>query len=221
MTGVGAVGVALAGAGSPRADDLPPRTTGEALDRLKAGNRRFVEGQTRHAHQGADWRKMLAADQHPFATVLGCSDSRVPTELVFDQGFGDLFVIRVAGNIVAPDVVGSMAYAAAHLHTSLFVVLGHTGCGAVTAAVDSRLGRIKEPERIQALLDLIEPGLTRLDMSAARPKLIDAAVEANVRWSIGQLAGIPAARRALEDRRLELVGAVYDLTTGAVRFLKG
>ena len=164
-------------------------------------------------------RALSAADQHPFATILGCSDSRVPTELVFDQGFGDLFIIRVAGNIVAPDVIGSMAYAAAHLHTSLFVVMGHTGCGAVTAAVDSRLGRIKEPESIQALLDLIEPGLTDLDLSAARPQLIAAAVEANVRWSIGQVTKIPAARRAIEDKRLDLVGAVYDLTTGVVRFL--
>src|SRR6476659_1773858 len=145
------VGMAVAGLACPLcAADPPsaepfPKGGAEALARLKVGNIRFVRGKTRHAHESADWRKHLVGDQKPFATILGCSDSRVPPELVFDQGFGDLFIVRVAGNVIAPDVVGSLAYAALHLVTPLFVVLGHGTCGAVTAAVDARLKKVKEP----------------------------------------------------------------------------
>src|SRR5436305_8985823 len=188
---------AVAGAGPPAAAAPPaaddrPTDGAAALDRLKEGNRRFADGTTRHAHEGADWRKYLVGGQRPFATVLGCSDSRVPVELVFDQGFGDLFVVRVAGNVVADDVVGSVAYAALHLRTPLFVVMGHAGCGAVTAALDAKLKKAREPERIEALLKLIEPGLKGLDLTPAYPRLLDTAVEANVRWSLRQLADLPA-----------------------------
>src|SRR6185503_16621477 len=107
----------------------------------------------------ADWRKHLVSDQKPFATILGCSDSRVPIELVFDQGFGDLFVVRVAGNVIAPDVVGSLEYAVAHLATSLVVIVGHQNCGAVTAAVQALSGKPDELSSINALAKLIEPGL--------------------------------------------------------------
>ena len=144
----------------------------------------------------------------------------MPTELVFDQGFGDLFVVRVAGNIIADDVVGSIAYAAHHLRTPLFVVLGHAGCGAVTAAVDARLKKAKEPERIESLLRLIDPGLKDLDWTLAYPTLVGAAVEANVRWSLRQLTGLPAARLAVRQHRCVFAGAVYDLDTGKVRFLR-
>jgi carbonic anhydrase len=196
-----------------------PKTAAEALGRLKDGNERFAIGKTRHAHQGADWRKHLVNTQKPFATILGCSDSRVPIELVFDQGFGDLFVVRVAGNVIAPDVVGSLAYAVEHLATSLIVVMGHEGCGAVTAAVQALIGPTKEPPGIKALLNLIEPGLpTKLPGKTADQK-ISAAVEANVRWSIKQLAALPEAKKRLADKRVTLRGAVYELTTGRVRFL--
>jgi carbonic anhydrase len=197
-----------------------PKNAEAALERLKAGNVRFVEGKTRHAHEGADWRKQLVGTQKPFATILGCSDSRVPIELVFDQGFGDLFVVRVAGNVIADDVIGSMAYAGLHLHTSLFVVLGHDSCGAVSAALDAKLKKAKEPERIEALLKLIDPALKDLDPKVAYPSLVDAAVEANVRWSLRQLIAIPSARQALERHKCLFVGAVYDLQTGKVRVLK-
>jgi carbonic anhydrase len=211
-------GPLLAGAGAAPPEEFP--ADGEAaLERLQAGNRRFVEGKTRHAHEGADWRKHLVGEQKPFAAVLGCSDSRVPTELVFDQGFGDLFVVRVAGNVVAEDVVGSVAYAALHLRTRLFVVLGHAGCGAVGAAVDARLKKVKEPERIEALVKLIEPGLKDVDWKLADPALLDAAVEANVRWSLRQLTGLPAAKLAVRQHRCVFAGGVYDLRTGKVRFL--
>src|SRR6516165_352774 len=109
---------------------LPAVSPQDALARLKAGNERFANGKSKHADESLALRLQLKSGQRPFATVLGCSDSRVPTELVFDQGFGDLFVVRVAGNVVADDVVGSIAYAALHLKIPLFVVMGHAGCGA-------------------------------------------------------------------------------------------
>ena len=109
----------------------------------------------------------LARGQQPYATILGCSDSRVPPELIFDANFGELFIIRVAGNVISPEVMGSMQYAGAHLHTPLFVVLGHEGCGAVKAAVDSKLDAIEHRSRIQILVDNILPGLPEFDPQAA------------------------------------------------------
>jgi carbonic anhydrase len=188
--------------------------------RLEAGNRRFMLGKTRHAHESANWRRMLVAGQHPFVTLLCCSDSRVPPELVFDQGFGDLFVIRVAGNVIAADVLGSIQYAVRHLATPLLVVMGHEECGAVTAAVESIDGKAREPKYIDALVKLIEPGLTKLPRNLDQEARVSAAVEANVRWSIKQLAELPEGRRALEKKVLTLVGAVYELGTGSVRFLR-
>src|SRR5438093_1385095 len=149
-------------------DDTPldqpfPKTGEEALARLKEGNRRFAEGKVRHAHQAADWRKHLAAGQRPIATILGCSDSRVPIELVFDQGFGDLFVIRVAGNVIADETIGSIGYALRHLKTPLLVIMGHEGCGAVTAALDALSGNISQAKYIQSLVRHIEPAVKQLD----------------------------------------------------------
>jgi carbonic anhydrase len=204
----------------PPAPEPAPKDGAEALARLKAGNDRFAEGKTRHAHESAEWRKHLVGEQKPFATILGCSDSRVPPELVFDQGFGDLFVIRVAGNVIAADVVGSIAYAASHLGTRLVVVMGHAGCGAVTAALDAKLKKAREPERIEALVKLIEPGLKDLDVKLTQPSLLNAAVEANVRWSAKQLGELPEAKKAVAAGRMTIAGAVYDLDTGRVRFLK-
>jgi carbonic anhydrase len=197
-----------------------PKVAAEALARLKTGNRRFVSGKLRHAHEAASWRAHLKNAQHPFATILACSDSRVPPELVFDQGFGDLFVIRVAGNIIATDVVGSLAYAIRHLQTSLVVVMGHESCGAVTAAVDSLDGRGHEPRFIAALVAAIEPGLKDLPADFTGADRIHAAVEANVRWSMRQLAAIPEGQLALKKKKFTLIGAVYDIATGKVRFLE-
>jgi carbonic anhydrase len=202
-------------------ENSPPKDAGEALARLKSGNARFADGKTRHAHESANWRKHLVSEQKPFATVLGCSDSRVPPELVFDQGFGDLFVVRVAGNVISSDIVASLSYAALHLETRLFVVMGHIGCGAVTAAVDAKLKKAKEPEKIEALVKLIEPGLKDVDTKAPYPAVLKAAVEANVRWSVCQLAGATGPKESIQDGRIVLVGAVYELETGRVRFLTG
>ena len=196
-----------------------PKDAAEAISRLKGGNERFAGGKTRHAHESADWRKHLVHDQKPFATILGCSDSRVPIELVFDQGLGDLFVVRVAGNVIAPDIVGSLAYAVAHLATPLIVVLGHQGCGAVTAAVQAIGGSTKERPGIKVLVDLIKPGLPTILPGDSSEQRINAAVEANVRWSIKQLAQLPEAKQALESQLVTLAGAVYELETGQVRFL--
>jgi carbonic anhydrase len=210
---------ALAHAGAAEPVLAFPKDAAEALVRLKEGNKRFVSEKTLHAHESAEWRKHLVAGQKPFATILGCSDSRVPVELVFDQGLGDLFVIRVAGNVIAPDVVGSLEYAVAHLATPLVVVIGHHGCGAVTAAVNALAGAQDELPQINSLLKLIEPGLPKNLPGDTSEKRINAAVEANVRWSIKQLRRNPEAKRALDAQRVSLVGAVYELASGRVRFL--
>jgi carbonic anhydrase len=162
---------------------------------------------------------LLVETQKPFATVLGCSDSRVPPELIFDAGFGDLFTIRVAGNIIAEDVIGTLQYGVAHLHTPLVVVLGHEGCGAVGATLEEMLHKTKELEHIESLIQLIKPGLRELDLNLDRVALWKAAVEANVRWSMRQLSTSPEGERALREKRVGLVGGVYDLATGQVRFL--
>jgi len=200
-------------------DEPYPASGAEALARLKAGNKRFVAGETRHAHEGANWRKHLVGGQRPLATILSCSDSRVPPELVFDQGFGDLFVIRVAGNVIAADVVGSMAYAALHLKTPLFLVMGHTSCGAVTAALDTRLKGDHEPASIADLLKLIDPALKRIKIDAPYATALASAIEANVLWSVEQLAMLPSCKAMLKEEKLALQGAVYDLQTGGVKFL--
>jgi carbonic anhydrase len=199
-------------------DEALPNSAREALERLETGNQRFVSGQVRRRHQSRMWRHGLVPEQHPFATILGCSDSRVPIELVFDQGFGDLFVVRVAGNVVAPDILGSVAYAVAHVHTPLVVILGHEGCGAVTAALKEK-DRHGEPQRLEELLRLIDPGLRDLDPRLAGPARLSAAVEANVRWSMRQLTELAGARRLIAGHALEVAGAVYDLDSGKVRLL--
>lgn len=216
--GIAGLGAPLLGQDLPPAEPFP-RNGREALERLKAGNHRFEHGQTRHAHQSAEWRKHLVGEQKPIATILGCSDSRVPPELVFDQGFGDLFVIRVAGNVIAADVVGSIAYAAVHLETPLFVVLGHAGCGAVTAAVDTRQKKVREPARIAALVKLIDPALKDVDFQLEHRALVAAAVEANVRWSLQQLRELPEMKPVHTAGQVTIMGGVYDLATGQVRFL--
>jgi len=158
-------------------------------------------------------------EQKPFVTILGCSDSRVPPEMIFDVGFGDIFTIRLAGNIIAEDVIGTLQYGVAHLHTPLVVVMGHENCGAVTAAVEEMLGKTRELEHIEALLALIRPGLSQLDLKLDHEALLHAAVEANVRWSMQQLINLPGAKRALQEKRVTLAGAVYELNSGQVRFL--
>jgi carbonic anhydrase len=215
-----AMGVSAEGRLSRSANSEPhPVNAGDALKRLKEGNRRFMDGVSRHTHESASWRSLLIETQKPFATLLGCSDSRVPPELIFDVGFGDLFTIRLAGNIIAEDVRGTLQYGVSHLHTPLVVVLGHEGCGAVGATVEEMLHQTKELEHIASLIQLIKPGLRQLDLNQDWTALLRAAVEANVRWSMRQLYTTPEGAQALREKRVSLVGGVYELATGQVRFL--
>ena len=196
-----------------------PRTADEALARLQAGNLRFISGEARFPTIQKDVLADLTRGQQPYATILGCSDSRVPPELVFDAGFGELFVIRVAGNVLGPSILGTLQYSALHLQTPLFVVMGHEGCGAVKAAIASRFGGSRQADRIEILLEQIIPALDGLDPLAPPAELLSAAVEANVRRTIGELLATPEAQARIGEGAFKLVGAVYELDTGRVRFL--
>jgi carbonic anhydrase len=200
-------------------DTAPAFTAAEVLARLQAGNERFVRGEARFPTVQKEILAELAKGQQPYATVIGCSDSRVPPELVFDAGFGELFVVRVAGNVISHEVMGTMQYAAVHLKTPLFLVLGHEGCGAVQAALASKFRGARERARIERLLDNIIPGLDGISADASADDQLTAGVEANVRWSMRQIMDTPEAQARVAEGVLRLVGAVYELTTGRVRFL--
>jgi len=191
-----------------------------ALQRLVDGNRRFVSGALKRGNQSAAHRRELTTGQHPFATILGCSDSRVPVELLFDQGFGDLFVVRVAGNVVGTDDLGSIEYAVHHLHTPLVLVLGHESCGAVTSALLSAEDRSHEAAGIQELLNQIEPAVKDLDPALSKTERVHRGVEANVRQSVRQLQATADLMQPHEGAAPMIVGAVYELETGKVRLLK-
>jgi carbonic anhydrase len=199
---------------------LPTYTAEQALARLKSGNERFLAGQARFPTVQKEVLADLARGQHPYATVLGCSDSRVPPELVFDAGFGELFIIRVAGNVLGPTIAGTLQYAGSHLHTPLFVVMGHEGCGAVQAALDARFARVTHGSRIQTLLENILPALDELEPNLSPEQRLHAAVEANVRWTMRALRESPEGQARLAAREVMLVGAVYELDSGRVRFLE-
>jgi carbonic anhydrase len=198
----------------------PPEAS---LHRLLEGNRRFREGAG--TTMGRTWSEQLAAEaQRPFAIVLGCSDSRTPIEILFDQGFGELFVVRIAGNIVAPSVVGSIEFAASQFGSRLVVVMGHTRCGAVTATVAAlKTGMGSESRNIRSITDRIAPHLEGLVRdSALSDDLMREAVRANVRASTNHLRH---GSKILEDLvlagRILVVGALYDLETGRVDFFDG
>jgi carbonic anhydrase len=196
----------------------------DALSRLREGNRRFVANQS--ATVGAlnpTRRAALLAGQEPFAIVLGCSDSRVPAELVFDQGLGDLFVIRVAGNIVAPSQVGSVEFAAGRFGTRLVVVMGHSQCGAVAATLEEVLGRATTRSRnLRSIVDRVRPSVETLvaGRDEADPDALMAdAVRANVRASANQLRhGSELLEELVTRDGLLVVGAEYSLETGVVTF---
>jgi len=199
--------------------DHSPLSADEALARLMEGNARFLRGEPLTSHMQREILADLVKGQHPFATILSCSDSRVPPELVFDAGFGDLFVIRVAGNVISPEVVGSMQYSAMHLKTQLFMVLGHEGCGAVQAALAAKFHGARERSRIELLLQDLLPGLEDIDPRLPPDQQLQSAVEANVRWSMRQILESPEGRERMAEGRLKLVGAVYEIATGRVRLL--
>ncbi|MFN0244359.1 MAG: carbonic anhydrase [Planctomycetota bacterium] len=161
----------------------------------------------------------LAQAQSPYATILGCSDSRVPPEWIFDAGLGELFVIRVAGNVYSTEIAGTLQYAASYLETPLFVVLGHEGCGAVTAAMASKDEGEQFRARVQLLLASIVPGLPDLDPTLSPQEQASLAVESNVRWTMRQILDTPEAQARLARGQAKIVGAAYEIETGRVRFL--
>jgi carbonic anhydrase len=197
----------------------------EALARLLEGNRRFVSGTAAPALSSNARRAALVAGQEPFAIILGCSDSRVPAELVFDQGFGDLFVIRVAGNIVAPSQVGSVEFAASRFGTRLVVVMGHSQCGAVLATLEELQGsRTNQSRNLQSIVDRVRPSVETV-LSGRRDQDLDAlirdAVRANVRASVDHLRhGSELLEKLIQETGLLIVGAEYSLETGVVEFFE-
>lgn len=199
-------------------------TAQEALQRLKQGNQNFVKGDTQYKMLSQLERAELAnQSQNPFAIILGCSDSRVPAEMVFDQGLGDLFVIRVAGNIVAPSQVGSVEFAAEHYQCPLVVVLGHSQCGAIQATIDS----LQHPEKtasrnLMSIVNRVRPAVEMLfqtELAHDTEKLCKHAVKANVFASVNQLRhGSAVLENLIEKGQLAIVGAEYSLETGEVIF---
>jgi len=198
----------------------PACTADEALERLKAGNARFVSGRGHFPSLQKEILADLAQGQQPYATILGCSDSRVPPEVVFDAHLGELFVVRVAGNVLGNAIFGTLQYAGAHLRTPLFVVMGHEGCGAVEAAIASKFHGAEHKSRIELLVDTILPALDGLDGTQPPEALLHSAVEANVRWTLRTLRETPEVKAVGTTSAMMLVGAIYELDTGRVRFLE-
>jgi carbonic anhydrase len=192
----------------------------EAMQLLVDGNERFLRGEARCPRVTPQMLAGLAKGQQPYATVLGCSDSRVPPEIVFDAGLGELFIIRVAGNVLSPEVAGSLQYAGSHLHTPLFVVLGHEGCGAIGAALEYKCHGAQQRSRIQVLVDTICPGISEIDPELPPHVRLAQAVESNVRWTVRQIRESPEGQARLAEGRVKLVGAIYQIESGRVRFLK-
>lgn len=200
----------------------------EALNRLREGNERFVKGNIEHRTLDEYDRTAMAGEQKPFAIILGCSDSRVPAEMVFDQGIGDLFVIRVAGNIIAPSLVGSIEYAVSQFDTQLVVVLGHSNCGAVTACVEKILedgeGTSHSPN-LYSIVERIRPAvhtLVETPLREDKENLIKHSVRANIRASVANLCySSPILDKFIKQEQFLIVGAEYDLETGLVHFFEG
>lgn len=199
----------------------------QAFDRLREGNRRFASNAPAAAALDGDARRAeLAKSQEPFAIILGCSDSRVPAEIVFDQGLGDLFVIRVAGNIVAPSLVGSVEFAASRFGTRLVVVLGHSQCGAILATLEElRRPTQNQSRNLQDIVDRVRPSVESLlatDVARDPEALVKHAVRANIRASASHLRhGSQVLEQLIREDGLVLVGAEYSLETGVVDFFDG
>jgi carbonic anhydrase len=199
----------------------------EALERLREGNGRFVS-QRRNSDEltSSSRRREVAVGQEPFAIILGCSDSRVPAEIVFDQGLGDLFVIRVAGNIVAPSQIGSVEFAAARYSTRLVVVLGHSNCGAILATIEELRRQGDEQSRnLRSIVDRIRPSVEALmetSLGQDPTALVHHAVRANIRVSASHLRhGSDILEQLIQNEGLRIVGAEYCLDTGVVEFFDG
>ena len=207
----------LAQAADPAHPDQPIVATAEAISRLKEGNGRYTSGNLQHPGQTAERRTELAKSQHPFAIILSCSDSRVPPEIVFDEGLGDLFIVRVAGNVLNDEGLGSIEYGVDVLGARLIVVLGHQSCGAVDAAMKTVAAKGKAPGHIQSLVTAIKPVVD------ATPKGdLDTMIKANVKHVVDALrSSTPILKARVDSGDVQVIGGYYALDTGAVAFLEG
>lgn len=187
---------------------MTPQT---ALQNLKEGNARFAIDQSIHPDRTSERRLETAASQEPFAVIVGCSDSRVAPEILFDQGIGDLFIVRVAGNVVGPLELGSIEYSSVFLHSSLIVVLGHENCGAVKAVMGD------PPKEIEAIAMLIAPALEQAKGAPGNP--LENAIKANVKDVVHQLKGCPTLKKLIFSKKLNIVGGYYNFHTGKVEFI--
>lgn len=196
------------------------RSPQEAIRALKTGNARFFGGSAQRPELNAAERRAQILGQTPFAVVLGCSDSRVPTEIIFDQGLGSLFITRVAGNIVDKSTLGSIEYGIGHLKTHVVVVMGHEGCGAVKAAFLSPEERAQETENIQFLLNEIVPSISKISKIRDEKAKMREAVIANVRQQVQNLKKVKFIQDSIVSNRIAVIGAFYEITSGAVDFLE-
>lgn len=196
--------------------NLHPETGEEALEWLLAGNHRFWDGHPRYDHTSSGRVSELTGGQDPFAVIVGCADSRVSPELIFDHGLGDLFVIRVAGNVVGTDEAGSIEYAVHHLHSPLVVILGHESCGAVTAALGPHA---EEPHELVTLLDQMQEGLVDVPKELEAKERVRRGVETNVHVNVERLKEIVGKMHFEGHEPPLIVGAVFDLDSGKVRLV--
>jgi carbonic anhydrase len=205
----------LARAADPAHSDQPAVAPAEAISKLKEGNGRYTSGNLQHPSQTTERRAELAKGQHPFATIVGCSDSRVPPEIVFDQGLGDLFICRVAGNVINDEGLGSIEYAVDHLGSRLIIVLGHQSCGAVKAARETIAAKGKAPGHIESLVTAIKPAV-----EATAKDDLDATIKANVKHVVEALrSSTPILKSKVDSGGVQVIGGYYSLDTGAVTFL--
>lgn len=209
-----APGAGFPGAPSVAPTEMPVANADEALQRLLEGNKRYVSFQSTDIDETESRRVEVAGGQHPFATIFSCVDSRVPPELVFDRGLGDLFVIRTAGQVIDRAVLGSLEFGVAELNIPLLVVLGHEKCGAVKATVEAVESNTKAEDDIEWLIEGIRPAVEKVKSQSG--DMLDNAVRANVELVVGTLKGSPILSDAVAKGTLKIVGARYDLDTGVV-----
>ncbi|TVP43899.1 MAG: carbonic anhydrase [Gemmatimonadales bacterium] len=191
----------------------------DAVEALQRGNERFFSGKARRPEASANERRAQIMSQTPFAVVLACSDSRVPVEVVFDQGLGDLFIVRVAGHVVESATLGSIEYAIAHLKCQLLVVMGHEGCGAVKAAMLPEDEVAGEPEHVRDLLGRVRPALVNMPQIRDNKARMREAVLHNVRLQVARVGENPTVRGAVDQQKMRVIGAYYEIGSGAVEFL--
>jgi len=202
-------------AADPAHPEQPTVAPAEAVSKLKEGNGRYISGNLQHPGQTTERRAELTKDQHPFAVILSCSDSRVPPEIVFDQGLGDLFVVRVAGNVIDDHGLGSIEYAVDHLGARLIVVLGHQSCGAVKAAKETIAAKGKAPGHIQSLVTAIRPVV-----EATAKDDLETTVKANVKHVVQALrSSTPILKAKVDSGEVQVIGGYYSLDAGAVSLL--